>query len=70
MATLVLTFPATNGGASARAFGNAVLKAVGNVPDNLATALTITIDNAPATGAASVVVTAPTDYVYAKQTVG
>jgi hypothetical protein len=59
MATLALTIPAGRGGADLRRFANKIIEASDNVPDQVSTgaALTVTIDNAPATGFASVVIT-------------
>jgi hypothetical protein len=60
MATLTLTIAAGgNAGSSLRAVGKAIEKAALNVPDvnGSGASVVMTIDNAPATGLASVVVT-------------
>jgi hypothetical protein len=58
MATLALTIPAGRGGADLRRFAEKIQEASMNVPDQVSTgaALTVTIDNAPSTGFASVVI--------------
>lgn len=69
MATLALTIPASRGGADLRRFANKIIEASDNVPDQVYTgaALTVTIDNAPATGFASVTISGgglPTQLTY------
>lgn len=70
MATLTLTFTGNNAGASARAFAKAVQRATAALPDNTAQSVTLTVDNAPATGSASIVVATPAPYVLPVQIIG
>lgn len=70
MATLTLTFTGNNAGASARDFAQAAKKATAALPDNTAQNVTLTVDNAPATGSASIVVATPTPYILPVQIVG
>ena len=58
MSTLVVTVTSGRGGADIRRFAGKLIEASMNVPDQVSTgaALTITLDNAPATGFVSAVI--------------
>ncbi len=62
MATIAITqAPGTEAGATLRALAKAIEQAASGVPDRLSSGgnVVLTIDNAPATGTASVVVSGP-----------
>ena len=58
MSTLAVTVTSGRGGADIRRFANKLIEASMNVPDQVSTgaALTVTFDNAPATGFVSAVI--------------